>query len=90
MASSILRFHSLTARLLKDAFLKDGFRQNFFSKIFVLERILLKEFFDLILREEYRVKGTDGKFQDTNDSSVDVKIEHRSDFKGYPEGWRNE
>ena len=38
----------------------------------------------------YRVKGTDGKFQDTNDSSVDVKIEHRSDFKGYPEGWRNE
>lgn len=51
MASSILRFHSLTARLLKDAFLKDGFRQNFFSKIFVLERILLKEFFDLILRE---------------------------------------
>ena len=26
----------------------------------------------------------------TNDSSVDVKIEHRSDFKGYPEGWRNE
>ena len=70
--------------------MKDGFRQNFFSKIFVLERILLKEFFDLILREEYRVKGTDGKFQDTNDSSVDVKIEHRSDFKGYPEGWRNE
>ena len=38
----------------------------------------------------YRVKGTDGKFQDTNDSSVDVKIEHRSDFKGYPEGWRDE
>ena len=38
----------------------------------------------------YRVKSTDGKFQDTNDSSVDVKIEHRSDFKGYPEGWRNE
>ena len=38
----------------------------------------------------YRVKGTDGKFQDTNDSNVDVKIEHRSDFKGYPEGWRNE
>ena len=33
----------------------------------------------------YRVKGTDGKFQDTNDSSVDVKIEQRSDFKGYPE-----
>ncbi len=37
----------------------------------------------------YRVSASDGKLQDTNDSSKDMKIEHRADFKGYPKGWRN-
>lgn len=36
----------------------------------------------------YRVKGSDGKYVDTNDSSTDCKVEHRADFAGYPKGWR--
>ncbi len=36
----------------------------------------------------YRVEAADGFLQDTNNSSNDMKIEHRQDFKGYPEGWR--
>lgn len=38
----------------------------------------------------YRTTGSDGKLQDTNDSSKDMKIEHRGNFKGYPKGWRNQ
>lgn len=37
----------------------------------------------------FRVQTTAGKLQDTNDSSKDMKIEHRGEFKGYPKGWRN-
>lgn len=29
------------------------------------------------------------KLKDTNDSSKDMKIEHRPDFSGYPKGWRS-
>lgn len=37
----------------------------------------------------YRLSGTDGKLLDTNNSSQDMKIEHRANFGGYPKGWRN-
>lgn len=36
----------------------------------------------------YRL-SENGKLIDTNDSSKDVKIEHRANFAGYPKGWRN-
>lgn len=35
-------------------------------------------------------KVSGGTWQDTDDSSKDMTIETRSDFKGYPKGWRNE
>lgn len=38
----------------------------------------------------YMYRLTEGtKLKDTNDSSKDIKIEHRSNFKGFPKGWRN-
>ncbi len=37
----------------------------------------------------YRLTGSDGKLLDTNDSKSDMKIEHRTNFTGYPKGWRN-
>ncbi len=37
----------------------------------------------------YRIEASNGKLQDTNDSASDMVIETRSDFKGYPKGWRN-
>ncbi|WP_297904781.1 DUF4876 domain-containing protein [uncultured Parabacteroides sp.] len=37
----------------------------------------------------YRLSGADGKLIDTNDSSTDVKVEHRGNFEGFPKGWRN-
>lgn len=40
-------------------------------------------------RYMYRVAAANGKLQDTNDSSVDMKLVHRTDFVGYPKGWRN-
>ena len=40
-------------------------------------------------RYMYRVTAANGKLQDTNDSSVDMKLVHRTDFVGYPKGWRN-
>lgn len=37
----------------------------------------------------YRLTESDGKLKDTNDASADCKVEHRTNFAGFPKGWRN-